>query len=147
MNLLVSACLLGMRCRYDGAAKPDARVLALAKRHALVPVCPEIYGGLSTPRLPAERVGERVLTAAGVDVTGAYERGAQETLALARVCNCRCAVLKSRSPSCGCTEIYDGSFSGKLCPGEGVTAALLRKAGIRVLSEEDMDIKDALEKE
>lgn len=135
MNLLVSACLLGLCCRYDGCAKPNAEVLALREKHALIPVCPEQLGGLATPRLPAERKGERVVTRAGFDVTEEYVRGAQQALELAKLLQCQAAVLKERSPSCGCGQIYDGSFSKTIIPGDGVTAALLKANGISVYGE------------
>lgn len=138
MRLLVSACLLGVPCRYDGGSRPCAQALALAQDHCLVPVCPEIYGGLPTPRPPAERVGERVLTQAGKDVTRAYDRGAQAALDLFRRTGCQAALLKARSPSCGAGAVYDGSFQGRLRPGDGVTAALLKAQGVPVASEEDL---------
>ncbi|MBR5389943.1 MAG: DUF523 domain-containing protein [Clostridia bacterium] len=139
MKILVSACLLGARCRYDGAAKPCPAVIALAERHTLVPVCPEQLGGLSTPRAPAERQGDRVCTHAGVDVTKQYRRGAEETLRMARLLGCECAVLKERSPSCGTGEIYDGRFSGRLISGNGVAAALLRENGLLIVGESQVD--------
>ena len=116
--ILVSACLLGLRCRYDGSAKADARVLALAKTRALIPVCPEQLGGLPTPRPPAERVESRVLAANGTDVSAEFARGAEETLRLAQLFGCKTAVLKARSPSCGNGEIYDGTFSGRITRGK-----------------------------
>ena len=134
-KLLVSACLLGEPCRYDGRSCPDPAVTALAGRYVLIPVCPERRGGLPTPRPPAERVGERVLDAAGRDVTESFLRGARETLALARREGVVRAILKSRSPSCGIGEIYDGTFSGTLTEGAGVTAALLTAQGIEVMDE------------
>jgi uncharacterized protein YbbK (DUF523 family) len=134
-RLLISACLLGVRCRYDGAEKAVPAALALAERYELVPVCPEQLGGLPTPRPAAERQGERVVTAAGDDVTGAYRRGAEETLRLCRLLGCRRAVLKERSPSCGCGRIRDGAFTGALTDGDGVTAALLKAHGIAVAGE------------
>ena len=139
MRILVSACLLGVACRYDGKSKPHPDVLALQGRHQLIPVCGEIFGGLSTPRTPAERVGDRVLTRDGRDVTAEYIRGAEEVLALARRMDCRVALLKERSPSCGSGEIYDGSFSRILIPGDGVAAELLRKQGITVFGESRLD--------
>ena len=123
--VLVSACLLGLRCRYNAEPVANERVLALAKTHTLIPVCPEQLGGLSTPRPPAERLGERVVSNNGTDVTSAFFRGAEETLLLARILGCKTAILKARSPSCGHGRIYDGSFTGKLIPGSGVTAELL----------------------
>ena len=135
--ILVSACLLGVPCRYDAKGKADERLLALAKAHPLIPVCPEQLGGLSTPRPPAERNGERVLTQNGEDVTDAFRRGAEQTLSLARLLGCKTAILKANSPSCGSGSIYDGSFQKRLIPGEGMTATLLRQNGITVLSEQD----------
>ena len=134
-KLLVSACLLGTPCRYDGKSKADARVLALAERYALIPVCPEQLGGLPTPRDPSERQGERVVMASGRDVTENYRRGAEAALALCMQHGCKAAVLKEKSPSCGCGLIYDGTFSRRLVPGDGVTAALLKAHGVRVFGE------------
>ena len=135
MKILISACLLGCRCRYDGGSKPHPAATALAERHELVPVCPEQLGGLSTPRPPAERVGERVVNREGCDVTEQYCRGAEEAVKLCRLMECRAAVLKERSPSCGSGEIYDGTFTGTLTAGDGVTAAALKAAGIPVYGE------------
>ena len=135
MRILISACLLGARCRYDGASKPQPWIAALAERHTLVPVCPEQLGGLPTPRPPAERRGDRVVTREGADVTAQYRRGAEEALALCRLLGCGAALLKERSPSCGRGEIYDGTFSGTLTPGDGVTAALLEANGVAVYGE------------
>ena len=98
MKLLISACLLGVKCRYDGCAKPNPAVLALAKEHTLIPVCPEQLGGLATPRPPAERTGSRVVTEAGTDVTRQYQRGAEQTLLLAQLTGCRYAILKAKAP-------------------------------------------------
>ena len=133
MKILVSACLLGLPCRYDGRSLPNETVLALGKHHTLVPFCPEIYGGLATPREPAEIRGERVVTRAGSDVTDAYRAGANEALRTAQLLGCTCAVLQDRSPSCGSGMIYDGAFTGTLTTGDGLTARLLRQNGIRVL--------------
>ena len=135
MRLLISACLLGCRCRYDGASKTQPWVAALAERYELVPVCPEQLGGLPTPRLPSERQGDRVVTREGGDVTAQYRRGAEEALALCRLLDCQAAVLKERSPSCGSGEIYDGTFTGTRIPGDGVTAETLRAQGIRIVGE------------
>ena len=139
MRILISACLLGCRCRYDGGSKPCAAALRLGEKHELVPVCPEQLGGLPTPRPPAERVGERVLTASGADVTAQYARGAEEALALCKLTGCDAAVLKERSPSCGSGGIYDGTFTGTLTAGDGVTAAELKAAGIPVYGESEVD--------
>ena len=145
MKILISACLLGARCRYDGASKEHPEVLKLAERHTLVPVCPEQLGGLPTPRTPSERQGDAVCTRKGKDVTEAYRRGAEEALRLCRMLGCEAAVLKERSPSCGCGEIYDGTFTGTLTAGDGVTAELLKSHGIPVYGESQID--DLLKKQ
>jgi uncharacterized protein YbbK (DUF523 family) len=133
MIALVSACLLGMACRYDGAALPNDAVFRLCQTHTLVPFCPEIYGGLPTPRKPAELRGGRVYTRSGKDVTAAFEKGALEALRLARTLMCTHAILQDRSPSCGCGAVYDGTFTGVLIPGDGMTAKLLSENGVRIL--------------
>lgn len=138
-RILISACLLGASCRYDGKSKPNEKVLELMEKYELIPVCPEIFGGLPTPRTPAERVGSRVLTRDGADVTEQYEHGAFEALRFARLFGCKKAVLKEKSPSCGSGEIYDGSFSGALTPGFGVAAALLSENGIEVFGESEIE--------
>ncbi len=136
--ILVSACLLGEPCRYDGASKPNACVQALAKERTLIPVCPEVAGGLSTPRPPAERQGRRVRTQAGKDVTDAYESGAKAALAIAQENRCIGAILKAKSPACGSGKIYDGSFSRRLKAGNGVLTDTLLDAGIPVCNENDL---------
>ena len=137
MRILVSACLLGVCCRYDGESKSNSRVLRLMEKHELIPVCPEQLGGLPTPRPPAEIKHGRVVNNAGQDVTAQYEKGAAETLRLYDLLHCDCALLKARSPSCGADQVYDGSFTGTLVPGQGVAAKLLSQHHITVLSEED----------
>lgn len=138
-TLLVSACLLGVRCNHLGQDNLAPAVVALRGSYWLVPVCPETAGGLPTPR-PAAEIGVdgRVRTEAGADVTDAYARGASHALALARATGASRAVLKARSPSCGCHEIYDGTFTRSRVPGRGVTAAALLDAGIEVVSEDDL---------
>ena len=167
-NILVSACLLGVHCRYDGKCQQiqafDSRLPELMRRYHVIPVCPEVYGGLATPRCPAEIVGtgeaseklnengltgkgsdrssgkavRRVATADGTDVTEAFYRGAVQTLQLAKLYGCRIALLKERSPSCGSSAVYDGTFSKALIPGDGITAALLKENGIRELGESEI---------
>ncbi len=137
--ILVSACLLGVPCNHLGCASPSEAVAALARDHRLVPVCPEVVGGLPTPRPAAELQPDgRVVTEAGEDVTDAYRRGAEAAVALARAVHAEAAVLKARSPSCGSTEVYDGTFRRVRVPGEGVTARALRQASVTVRSEEDV---------
>lgn len=138
--ILVSACLLGAACKYSGGDNLCPQVAAMAQDHALISVCPEQLGGLPTPRTPAERQGDRVVTKDGRDVTEAYLRGAQEALKLAMLFGCDTAILKARSPSCGARAIYDGSFTGTVVPGDGVTAELLQASGIRVLTETELDL-------
>ena len=139
MPLLISACLLGVPCRYDGASKPVPRIELLTERFVLVPVCPEQLGGLPTPRTPAERCGSCVLTRDGRDVTENYLRGAQEALRIARITGCKTALLKAKSPSCGCGRIYDGTHTDTLTGGSGVTAQLLQQHGLLVCNEDTMD--------
>ena len=138
-NILISACLLGVQCRYDGESKPIMQTVALMERYHLVPVCPEQLGGLPTPREPSERQGEAVVMKNGTDVTAQYRRGAEQALHLARIFGCKKAVLKERSPSCGAGEIYDGSFTGARVPGDGVTAQLLKANGIAVFGESEIE--------
>ena len=135
---LCSACLLEIRCRYDGASKPNDKAIQLAKKETLIPICPEQLGGLPTPREPAEQRGEKVITKSGRDVTGNFVRGAEQVLQLTRLFGIKEAIPKQRSPSCGCGRIYDGTFSGNIIKGDGVTTSLLKKNGIRVISEEDL---------
>ena len=137
-KLLVSACLLGTPCRYDGEAKRNDAVCALAEKFELVPICPEVMGGLPTPRTPSERQGGRVVAKDGRDVTAEYRRGAEIALELAQREGIRAAVLKERSPSCGSGEIYDGSFTGALTAGDGVTVEILRAHGIAVFGESEV---------
>jgi uncharacterized protein YbbK (DUF523 family) len=136
-SLLISACLLGVNCKYSGGNNvlpPETRE-ALAARYRLVPVCPERDGGLPTPRAPSERRGDRVLNREGEDVTDAFARGAALALAAAEQNGCGLALMKERSPSCGSGAIYDGSFGGVLVSGDGVAAALLKEKGLAVFGE------------
>jgi len=133
--LLISACLMGAACRYDGGRNAVMGLDRLMARYHLIPVCAEQLGGLPTPRIPAERVGNRVLNKDGQDVTAEFETGAAEVLRLAKQFGCRKALLKERSPSCGHGQIYDGSFTGRKIPGSGVTAELLTLHGIQVYGE------------
>lgn len=139
-SVLISACLLGLDCKYDGGsnALSEKCIAALKAKYALVPVCPESYGGLPAPRLPSERTGDRVLGKDGTDVTAQYEKGARAALRLAEIFGCKTAILKERSPSCGHGVIYDGTFTHTLVPGSGVTAQLLRENGVTVFGESDI---------
>jgi uncharacterized protein YbbK (DUF523 family) len=149
MNVLISACLLGVDCKYNGGNNQTKLCFEELKDVTFIPVCPEQLGGLSTPRLPSEIIDgdgndvldgkARVLNNKGEDVTRHFSKGAEETLRLAKLYNCEAAVLKQRSPSCGSSLIYDGSFKGKIKDGDGVTAALLKRNGIKVYSEENLE--------
>ena len=140
-KLLISACLLGFCCKYDGGTNtlPADTIAALREQYELIPVCPETAGGLPIPRAPSERRGGRVLSREGNDVTDEYEKGALLALALAERFGCRRALLKERSPSCGAGEIYDGSFSHTRVPGDGVAAEALRRAGLTLFGESELD--------
>ena len=137
--LIISACLLGTACRYDGASKPADRIITLKDKYNLIPVCPEILGGLPTPRTPCEVKNGCVFSRDGFDRTAQYLKGANEVLRLARFFGCEAALLKERSPACGSGKIYDGSFSGTLTDGDGICAALLKKHGITVYGESRID--------
>lgn len=138
-KIIVSACLLGESCRYDGKSKPCEKVIRLAEKHELIPVCPEVLGGLSTPRPPSEMQKDgRFINSEGGDVTANYRSGAESTLHIAIQNSCKLAVLKEKSPSCGVHSRYDGTFTRTLIPESGITAALLRENGITVISEDDL---------
>lgn len=137
--LLMSACLMGVNCRYDGGGKQLAQLPQLMARYHVVPVCGEVMGGMTTPRIPSERVGTHVIDREGNDVTANFRRGAEEVLHFARLYGAKKALLKERSPSCGSGEIYDGTFSGGKTAGWGVTAELLRDNGIVVYGESRVD--------
>jgi uncharacterized protein YbbK (DUF523 family) len=144
---LCSACLLGVKCRWDGESKPNPQVIALSDSEQLIPVCAEQLGGLDTPRVPQEiqgMSGEKVLDGKclvlnkdGTDVTREFISGAQKVLKLAKEKNIKEAIMKQKSPSCGCGKTYDGTFTGTLIDGDGVTTALLKRNGIKVISEDD----------
>ncbi|MEN6325937.1 MAG: DUF523 domain-containing protein [Syntrophomonas sp.] len=145
--LLVSACLCGFNCKYSGGNNLNPYFRRLMEEKMLIPVCPELLAGLSIPRRPSEIIGgsgndvldgkARVINNEGIDLSQHFLTGAQKTLQTARESNADMVVLKSRSPSCGVGQIYDGTFSGNLRAGDGVTAALLKKHGIKVMNDED----------
>ena len=139
--ILVSACLAGVECRYNGTASLCPGIVELVSSGKAIAVCPEVLGGLAVPRLPAEIVEFRVRTTQGQDVTDAYQAGAATALRIAVENGCKSAVLKARSPSCGSGRIYDGSFSGRLVDGDGLLADLLKQAGITVYTEEEYVIQ------
>lgn len=142
---IVSACLAGRNCRYNGQAEETPWIKELTRHSKCVLVCPEDDGNLPTPRPPAERIGDRILNKEGKDVTDAFYVGAEKSLATAKISakigreEIHLAILKANSPSCGCGTIYDGTFSGKLIQGDGVFAAMLKEEGITVISEKDED--------
>ena len=140
-KILISACLLGERCRYDGKSKPMEKDLIdkLKREYMLFPVCPEVMGGLSTPRKPCEICGECAVTADGTDCTSEYRKGAETVLKIALENTVDFCILKSKSPSCGNEYVYDGSFSGTLVKGVGITADLLEKSGFVIYNETQTD--------
>ncbi|MCZ6676474.1 MAG: DUF523 domain-containing protein [Candidatus Poribacteria bacterium] len=148
-KVIVSACLIGVKCRYNGLDSKIEQVASRFGESELIPICPEQMGGLPTPRPPAEVVGgdgddvldgkARVITADGEDKTEAFLRGAYRALKIAQAHGATHAILKSKSPSCGCGQIYDGSFAGNLTDGDGVTAALFRRHGIKIITEKELD--------
>lgn len=139
MKILVSKCLLGYNCRYKGDNCLNEKVKALSQNgYEFVGICPEQDGGLPTPRAPGEIVGDKVLTKEGKDITAEYRKGAEHALELAKKEGITMAVLKSKSPSCGYGKIYDGTFSGTLKDGNGITAQLLSDNGIKVVSDDTL---------
>jgi uncharacterized protein YbbK (DUF523 family) len=136
--IVVSACLLGIYCRYDGRCETDERVAALSREHVLIPVCPEQLGGLPTPRQAVELLDGRAVTRDGTDLTGAFRRGAEQVLRVARLNGARAAVLQPRSPSCGRGVIYDGTFSGTRTQGDGVLARVLAAEGMLLLLPDEL---------
>ena len=138
MKILVSACLLGENCKYNGKNNYSERVVKYLEGHEVIPVCPEVLGGLPTPRDPSEIVNGEVINWKGVNVDRQFREGAEEALLIAEENGIDLAVLQSRSPSCGVRQIYDGSFTGKLIPGQGIFAQLLEKSGFRVMDCEEI---------
>ena len=134
-KLLISACLLGRNCKYSGGNNYHPLTEALRDRYELVPVCPECMGGLPIPHDPAERVGDKVISRTGTDVTAPFKKGAELALRRAQQTGAKLALLKERSPSCGCGAIYDGTFTGTVVPGSGVAAELLAKNGVTIYGE------------
>ena len=139
MKILVSACLLGENCKYSGGNNKNDKVIALGKKHKLIPICPECFAQLPIPRPPAEIVGTKVFNKLGEDITEQFKDGAEKALYVEEETGCQTAVLKERSPSCGFGEIYDGSFTGKTIRGNGITAQLLYDNGITIFGESNVD--------
>lgn len=146
--IIVSACLCGINCKYNGGNSLNKQVLQLFKEGKAIPVCPEQLGGLSTPRVPLEIIGgtgaevlegrSRIIATTGEDGTEAFIKGAKETLNIAKACGAKIAIMKTRSPSCGLGTIYDGTYTGNKIDGNGVTAELLIKNGIEVFTDENL---------
>jgi len=138
MKIMISACLLGENCKYNGGNNQNTDILRLLSGHTLIPVCPEILGGLSVPRIPAEIVNGVVINRENISVDEPFRRGAEKALEFAEKERPDLIILQSRSPSCGAKEIYDGTFSGKLIPGQGVFAELALRSGFHVMDVEDV---------
>lgn len=138
--IIVSACLAGVKCRYNGESFTCPHVVDLVRKGLAIPLCPEQLGDLPTPRENAEQTGEKIYTISGIDLTQAFQKGAEEALQIAMLCGSNKAILKSRSPSCGSGMIYNGKFSGKLVNGDGVFTKLLKANHIEVTDEDDITI-------
>ena len=138
-KILISACLLGNNCRYDGGNCFLDEINSLKDKVQFVPVCPEVLGGLTIPRHPSEIVKDKVINIIGEDVSNNYILGSQKALEIYEKEKCLCAIFKQRSPSCGFGQIYDGSFKGKIIEGKGITAKLFLEKGIKIYSENDLD--------
>lgn len=138
MKIMVSACLLGENCKYNGGNNLSPELIRLLEGHTVIPVCPEVLGGLPTPRIPAEIVNGKVINRNGESVDEAFRKGAEKALETAKREKPDLIILQSRSPSCGVKEIYDGTFSGRKIPGQGIFAELLEKAGFNVIDVEDL---------
>ena len=151
-KILISACLLGVQCRHNGCDSKSESVMGTFEADELIPICPEQFGGLPPPRPPAEIVGgdgadvldgnARVMTVERENKTEAFLHGAQQALEIAERHNATYAVLKSKSPSCGCGQVYDGSFVGNVTAGDGVTAALFRRHGIEIMTEAEIEVQE-----
>ena len=137
-KVIVSACLLGENCKYNGKNNKNDKVLEFIKDKQVIPICPEVFGGLSTPRVPSEIKGNTVVNKDGIDVTKYFIDGANKTLYIAKKYNVKKAILKQKSPSCGYGKIYDGNFNGKIIDGYGITAKLLNNNNIDIITEEDL---------
>ena len=138
MKIVVSACLLGENCKYNGGNNRNETLIHMLSGHSVIPVCPELLGGLPVPRIPAEIVDGAAVRRDGVSVDDAFRRGAERALEIAKKEQPDLIILQSRSPSCGVKQIYDGSFSGTLIPGQGIFAKMAAEAGFRVADAEDL---------
>ena len=136
--ILVSACLLGTNCKYNGKNNKNEKVLEYIKDKYVIPICPEVFGGLSTPRIPSEISDNKVINKDGIDVTKYFVDGANKTLDIAKALNIKKTILKQKSPSCGCGKIYDGTFTNNIINGDGITTRLLKENSIEVITEEEL---------
>lgn len=139
INILVSACLLGENCKWNGRNNAREHIIKLKEKYNLVPFCAEVLGGLPTPRIPAEIRGNKVINQIELEVSKYFTRGAQRTLEIAINNNCKYAILKDHSPSCGVNKVYDGTFSKTLIDGQGITAKLLKKNKILIFGDDEID--------
>ncbi len=136
--ILVSACLCGINCKYNGGNNYNEKIFNLVKEGKAIPVCPEQLGGLSTPRIPSEVRNGKVINKEGIDVTENFKKGANEVFELCKKLNINKVILKSKSPSCGKGKIYSGNFDGKLVDGNGILTELLIKNGIEVINSDEI---------
>ena len=137
MKIMVSACLLGDNVKYDGSNNKNTKLIEFLNDYEIIKVCPEVLGGLSIPRVPAEIQNNKVINKEGIDVTKEYLSGARKALEIAKKNNIKIAILKKNSPSCGSNKIYDGTFSHKLIESDGITVKLLKENGIKVFDEDN----------
>ena len=138
-KILISACLIGDKCKYDGKSNYNPLIKELLEYYELVPFCPEVEGGLKTPRDPAELKDGKVITSKGRDVTHQFEEGAEKAYNICMYLGIHYAILKDNSPSCGSTSIYDGSFKSKLIKGEGITTKYLKQRGIKIIPDTEIE--------
>lgn len=137
MKIGVSSCLLGINCKYNGLSNYNEGIIKLKEKYELVPICPEVLGGLPTPRIPAEIIGDKVINQSNIDVTYNYQEGAKKALEILRDNNINVVILKSKSPSCGRDKVYDGSFNHTLIDGSGIAAKLFKENNITIYDEND----------
>lgn len=137
--IIVSACLAGINCRFDGKSKANKKIIKLIEEGKAIPICPEQLAGLPTPRIPSEIFNGKVIRKDSVDLTKEFYHGAEEALKITLMANCKQAILKNKSPACGCGKIYDGSFSGKLIDGDGIFTKLLKKNNVEIIDEAKFD--------
>ena len=138
-TILVSACLLGDNVKYNGGNNYDERIEKLKEYYDIVPICPEMFGGLPTPRIPSEIKGDSIINKKGKDVTFEFNKGAHKVINIVNFCHCKKAILMDRSPSCGVHKVYNGKFNGTLIDGMGYTAKLLKAKGIELYTIDEID--------